>query len=267
MIRQVAKTELDRRAGATLIETDRIYFELAAQVVDLSVGQLVWMPGLNELAASCVIHRISPQGMECLTNAWVDEIEEALRQRHIHFDVFPDDFASVLRGRGYGERGEIGFIAPDGHPSQPDNFQLCEVRTNADWNLKLCLHEEAMEGPDGYTNQADLWVEMERRKCTSGSMRSYLVRRDGEIVATVGTIVEANVLRLKNIVVAANLRRQGIGQATVQLLWQLAETDHACRLAVFGVQDGKGSRMYKRAGLYQVNEQYEWSRILTAHHD
>ena len=251
MIRQLAKTEFDRRYGATLIETDRIYFEMAAQTVDLSVGQLVWMPGLNELAASCVVHRIASDRVESLTEAWLDEVEEALRQHRIprariYFDEFPDVFASVLRGRGYAERGEIGFLAPQGYRGPPSNYRLCEVRTADDWNLKLCLHEAAMEGPDGYTNQADLWVEMERRKCASGDMRSFLVRRDDEIVATVGTILKRGVLRLKNIVVGASLRRQGIGHATVQLLWQMAETDHACRLAVFGVEGGKGSRMYRR---------------------
>ncbi|MFK8112131.1 MAG: GNAT family N-acetyltransferase [Rubripirellula sp.] len=267
MIQKLAKTEVDRRLSVALIETDRSYFEMAAEMHDLSIGKLVWMPGLNHLASSCVVHRIEPDDTARMGISWLDEVESALRsfevpRSRLYFDEYPTEFATVLKERGYQHRGEIGFLAPVGAPSPPSGFRLCRVRTDDDWKLKRCLHEEAMEGPDGYTNQADHWVEMERRKCANGSMRSYLVRHNDEIVATVGAIVTNKLLRLKNIVVAANMRRRGIGHATVQLLWQLAETQHSCRLGVYGVEHGKGSRMYRRAGLYEVNEQHEWSRIL-----
>jgi len=120
-----------------------------------------------------------------------------------------------------------------------------------------------MEGPDGYTNQAELWVEMERRKCATNKMRSYLVYRDTQVVATVGTIVGDGLLRLKNIVVLPQFRRQGIALAIVQHLCRMAEVDHGCRLGVFGVEGEKGSKLYRRAGLYYVTEQYEWSKSLT----
>lgn len=267
MIQKVAKAEVDRKLAVTLIETDRSYFELAARTVDLSVGQIAWMPGLHELAASCVVHRISQDQTSELSESWIDEVETKLRSHQVararlYFDVFPDSLEATLLKRGYQPRSEVGFLAYLGHPEPPAGFRLCEVRTDAEWSLKHCLHQSAMEGPDGYTNQADLWVDMERRKCASGTMRTYLVRRDDEIVATVGTIVMDGLLRLKNIVVAANMRRQGIGSATVKLLWELAE-QQGRRLGVFGVEGGKGSRMYAGAGLCEVTKQYEWSRVLT----
>ena len=118
-----------------------------------------------------------------------------------------------------------------------------------------------MEGPDGYTNEADLWVAMERRKCETGLMQSFFVEREGEICGTVGMIIQADRLaRLKNIVIAPPHRRTGLGVAAVGLLRQLAARDHGLRLGVLGVQGGHGSKLYRRAGLSEVTCQFEWSR-------
>jgi GNAT superfamily N-acetyltransferase len=268
MIKQLAKTEVDQYCARVLIETDRRYFEMGASSEKLSVGELVWMPSLTDLAASCVVQRLNFSPGPAVNDTWLDEIETALIDRSVRRariyvdDILTNDVNQLLLGRGYEKRGEIGYLAPKGHPKVPKSFRLCEVRTKDDWQLKLCLHEEAMEGPDGYTNQADLWVEMERRKCETGKMKCFLIRKDDEIVGTVGAIVSDGLLRLKNIVVSPRMRRQGIGVAAVHLLWQMAEAEHGCRLGVFGVEGGKGSKMYQRAGLYEITVQHEWSRLI-----
>jgi hypothetical protein len=247
-----------------LLESDRRYFEMAAVVHPLSHGELAWMPGLTELAASCVIQRVE----EPIGPDWLDEAESALAQRHVrlarvYLEQVQPAGDSLLQQRGYVQRGEIGFLAPQGHPRPHRNARLCAVADDADWKQKLRFHERAMEGPDGYTNSADLWVEMERRKCETGQMRCFLVRRNRDVVAAVGAILEQGLVRLKNIVVAPESRRSGLGIATVHLLWTMAEETHGCRLGVFGVEGGQGGRLYQRAGLYQVTSQYEWSRLLT----
>lgn len=264
MIGLLATTETDRICARALIESDRRYFEMGAIVQSLSLGDLVWMRGLTDLAASCVIHRVDGR----IPHSWIDEIELALAERSImrarvYLDDSPEDVDALFRQRGYQRRGEIGFLAPVGHPETPANVRLCEVVDDLDWQRKLAIHEQAMEGPDGYTNQADAWVEMERRKCAAGNMQSFLVRCDNHVVATVGAIVHDGLLRLKNIVVAPQFRRRGLGLATVHLLWQMAEREHDCRFGVFGVDGGRGERLYQRAGMYQVVHQYEWSRLLT----
>jgi hypothetical protein len=42
----------------------------------------------------------------------------------------------------------------------------------------------------------------------------------------------------------------------------LAEAEYGSRLGVFGVEGENGSRLYQRAGLYEITCQYEWSRLL-----
>jgi GNAT superfamily N-acetyltransferase len=267
MIPMLTKTETDHRCARTLIESDRRYFEMAAEVEELSLGQLAWMPGLTELAASCVIQRVDFDNTHEVPESWLEEIEHVLRERsvsraRVYLDNCPPAVSACFRDHGYEHRGEVGFLAPEGYSNPPQNVRFSEVRTDDDWNLKQTLHEQAMEGPDGYTNQADLWVEMERRKCATGLMHSFLVRRDEEIVATVGTIVDAGLLRLKNIVVSPLVRRCGIGVAIVHHLWKMAELDHGCRFGVFGVEGGIGSNLYRRAGLYEITRQFEWSRLM-----
>ncbi len=267
MIRISAASYVDQQLALAIVESDRRYFELAARTKQLPIGQLCWMPGLNDLAASCVVHRIVSDHGPLPLASWLEEVELALQSRlipriRIYLDDCTPEFERLFRHGDYETRCEIGFLAPQGHPTPPSEIQLREVRSEDDWGLKYKLHEQAMEGPDGYTNQADLWVEMERRKCATGKMQSYLVCRHDEVVATVGTIVSDGLLRLKNIVVAPKLRRQGIALATVHHLWRMAEADHDCRLGVFGVKGGKGSCLYQRAGLFAVTEQYEWSKIL-----
>mmetsp|Transcript_25424 Transcript_25424/g.61239 ORF Transcript_25424/g.61239 Transcript_25424/m.61239 type:complete len:272 (-) Transcript_25424:467-1282(-) len=269
MIQRISNLVAQRSCARALIESDRRYFEMAAEVQELSLGRLTWMPGLTGLAASCVIHRVETSVGQDLPATWFDEIEQVLGERavcraRIYFDGCPRGRDEVFRDRGYERRSEIGYLAPVGHPKVPANMRLSQVLTKDDWKLKLSLHEQAMEAPDGYTNQADLWVEMERRKCATGLMRSFLVRLDDEIVATVGTIVNDGLLRLKNIVVSPHMRRRGTGVGVVQHLWQMAEVDYGCRFGVFGVQGGKGSKLYSRAGLYEVTRQTEWSRLMAA---
>ncbi len=268
MIRLLATTDTDCRCAHALIESDRRYFEMGAIIERMSVGELTWMTDLTDLAASCVVQRIDFDRVTSVSDSWLDQIHAALQRRsvamaRVYLDNCPDYVHALFLRHGYTCRSEIGFLAPDGYPSVPANMRLCPVLTDADWRQKRCLHEQAMEGPDGYTNQADLWVEMEYRKCATGKMQSFLVRRDDEIVATVGAIVHDGLLRLKNIVVSPRYRRCGVGIATVHLLWQLAEQEHDCRLGVFGVEGAKGSKLYRRAGLYEVTSQYEWSRLMT----
>ncbi len=265
MIRLLAMTESDRICSVALLESDRRYFEMGAETEPLSHGLLAWMPGLTRLAASCVIHRV--ESMPSNLAAWLDEIEVKVADRdvplvRIYLEHCPDGLRQAFRERGYQQRNEIGFLAPSGDSHVPQGLALSEVLSDADWQFKQAIHNEAMHGPDGYTNQADLWVELEQRKCATGQMRSFLVQRDGEVCGTVGAIAHDGLLRLKNIVITPRFRRLGLGVAAVQLMRRLASQQQNRRLGVYGVDGGPGSRLYKRAGLREINCQQEWSRMI-----
>ena len=58
MNRTSSTSYTDQQLALAIVESDRRYFEMGAQTRQLSMGQLCWMPGLNELAASCVVSTI-----------------------------------------------------------------------------------------------------------------------------------------------------------------------------------------------------------------
>jgi len=267
MIRCLAARRAEHGLALALVETDRRYFELGAEVRRLSHGSLCMMPGLNELAASCVVQRVADGRPSRPASGWFGEIEsilaaEQIRMARVYLDGNSTEIDQAMTEHGYRRRGETAFLAPWGHPPPSTDVQLQLVRTGADWSRKLALHTEAMEGPDGYTNQADLWVEMERRKCATGDMQTYLVYRNDQLIGTVGTILHDRLLRMKNIVVVPRLRRQGIALAIVHHLWRMAEADYGCHLGVFGMTGGTGRCLYRRARLCAVTEQFEWSKLL-----
>ena len=265
MIQLLAKNESDRICSAALLETDRKYFEMGARIEKLSHGLLAWMPGLTNLAASCVVHRVGEIAVGF--DKWMDEVEQAVAERNvplvrIYIDTCTEQMRAAFLQRGYRDRAEIGFLAPPDRCERPEGITIREVVGEHDWQVKHSIHAEAMHGPDGYTNQAELWVQMERRKCITGGMRSFLVEWDGEICGTVGAIAHRQLLRLKNIVILPRYRRRGLGVSTVQLLKVMAGEIPGRRLGVYGVDGGPGSRLYQRAGLQEINCQIEWSRLL-----
>jgi len=81
VIRIIAKSQVDQQLASALVESDRRYFEMAARTQRLAIGQLCWMPGLHELAASCVIHRIVSDRIANPMESWLDDIEAILSER------------------------------------------------------------------------------------------------------------------------------------------------------------------------------------------
>lgn len=252
---------------------------------------LAWMPELKALASSAVVHRVAiPKEVSSSFSSmdWLNPFESILRQRKIPLSrIYVDDdetFSSSLQQQllasGYVKRCEVALLGRHPKPEfQPmHDLRLEPVVTDADWKEKLFFHLDTSDGPDGYTNPANLWVEMERRKCQSmttksngygnqgGSlMQAFLVRRncDNVIVATIAAIVENDLVRFKNVVVSPCYRRQGIGLCTIHLIWKWAETKYpAHRVGLFAVEDGISERLYRRAGMYPIACQYEWTRPL-----
>lgn len=248
-----------------LIETDRLYFELGARRNPLSPGVIAWMPGLTRCSAGCVVHRVRTGALGSQCEAWLNEVERQVRLRRagtvrVYIEGCSLELEQVFLRRGYLKRVELGFLTTHQSLGVEPGFRLREVVTPLDWSLKHAVHQAAEIGPDGYRSDADVWIEMEKRKCATGRMRCYLIERRGAVCGTIGAIAVDGLLRGKNMVVAPPFRKAGVGLASVRLLWQLAE-ERRTLLGVFGVAGGPGSRLYRRAGLAVATEQLEFSLV------
>lgn len=266
MLKPLSARDRDDAVSEALLDSDVQYFEMGATITRLSCGSMALMDGLTSLAAGCVIQQIDQLPND--VHGWLDEVESHLRRCgatrvRIYVGSSPEFARAALLQRGYEERIEIGFVARSANmPLPKSDVILREVVSDQDWAAKLHLHEDAMDGPDGYTNQAASWVQMERRKFLTGGMQCYLVEQDHRIVGTVGAIDFGPILRLKNLVIAPGFRRRGLGLAAVHQLKLLASREPNRRLGLFGIVGEPGIALYRNAGLREINRQFEWSRSL-----
>jgi hypothetical protein len=257
----------ERSLAAELLSSDELYFDLDARQESLTGCVLSWMPGLTKLPACCVVQRVSPQEIREPAR-WLVEVESAVRWAgsdlvRIYLQQPAPALERILRASGYRRRVEVAFLSPPSDPPGEEIVRFRELAGPRDWTLKERLHArlDSERGPDDYPNPAALWVEMVKRKCAAGQKRTFFLEVDGDICGLTGTIEMPNLLRLKNLVILPEFRRQGLGLQTVFSAWRLAAGE-GMQLGLFGIDGEAGAAMYRRAGLTECGEQAEWIRSL-----
>lgn len=249
----------------SLLESDRLYFEAAAQICTYPGGSIAAMPNLAHIAAGCVAHRIIAEDI-AEPQQWLAELETRLKHfgctaPRIYLDNDAPALETALKSRGYLPQVEVGLLDTAllrQNLSEIPSISLRPVLTEQDWQQKIYLHRAVQVGPDGHVTDAEEWVSLERRKCEAGSLRVYLVCRDGEVCGTVGAMEVGDLLRLKNLVIHPEWRRHGIGQAAVEALRREAVCLEKVAFGCFALLNGAGQRLYERAGLTIATQQVEW---------
>lgn len=251
-------------ALARAVETDRIYFEMGAELELLDGATLAWMPGLTGSPAAAVIQRVDPEAVARGGESWTSDAERAFartgaRLVRIYLDGRHDGADEVLRRAGYVDRDELVFV----HrlPDPPPGLRLRPVASDGDWQAKRRFHEAVDETPDGHGNRAADWVELERRKCLAG-MDVFLAEQDGEIVGAVGAVWGDRVVRAKNVVVHPGHRRRTIGKAMLCHIAAVGRARGVSEQCVMAVKGEAGELLYRAAGMEMVGAQVEWSKLL-----
>lgn len=263
-VRAISGSAVEASRLARAVETDRIYFELGAELEQLDGATLAWMPGLTSSPAAAVIHRVDPEAIALGGQKWFEQAERAyagtgaslariyLDERHAAAD-------DVLRQAGYVDRDELVFV--HNLPDPPTDLTLRPVVGEEDWDRKLQFHQSVDETPDGHSNRAADWVELERRKCAAG-MDAYLAMRGGEIVGAVGAIWGEEIVRTKNLVVHPGHRRQTVGMAMLCHIAALGRARGVSEQCLMAVREESGELLYRAAGMQMVGFQVEWSKQL-----
>ncbi len=255
-----------------LVESDARYFEGGALVEDLGGALLARLPGFESAAAGCVVHRVDTARLPRDLDGWLEGVEGRLAaigcpSPRLYFaDPFPA-LEAALAQRGYEPRLEIGFATPPGADTSGD-VVLVPVEGARAWAAKLALHREVGRGPDGHDTDAEVWVELERRKAAAGTLQPCLLvasarRGDGAPARLLGAVALApcgELLRLKNLVVHPAHRRQGVATAAIALGAHAAKALGKRALGCFAVAGGAGEVLYQRRGLVEVVRQTEWMR-------
>jgi GNAT superfamily N-acetyltransferase len=254
-----------------LLDSDIAYFRAAANCENLLDCQIVKMPGLESLAAGCVVQGLLPQkGVG--SNGWLQSIEDKLLEmncEHARFyQQYPDDeLAHNFKRHGYRKVEEVALLHTFSNDiiAEKDNGEvsLRAVRSERDWSLKLLLHQVTSEYPDGHSSPAQTWLEMERRKCEAGYMQPFLIYYQDQVCGSVNLALSERLGRLKNLVVHPLWRRKGIGVQAARIIarqaWELGKAAAGC----FAIDDAPSLTLYQSAGYLPVTKQFEWFKTLS----
>lgn len=262
MTMPLAPSAAQGSALARAVETDRIYFEMGAELQKLDGAVLAWMPGLTQSPAAAVIHRVDPDAIADSGDDWIAKAEQEMAAAgailcRIYLDGHHERADRLLRRAGYMDRDELVFFHSLPDPSI--GFTLRPVASEADWAEKLRFHEEVDHTPDGHGNRAADWVALERRKCADG-MEAYLAELDGETVGAFGTIWGDRIVRAKNLVVHPDHRRRSVGKQMLGHVAALGRQRGVSEHCVMAVRGEQGELLYRAAGMKMVGLQVEWSK-------
>ncbi|HET9397681.1 MAG TPA: GNAT family N-acetyltransferase [Sphingomicrobium sp.] len=254
----------ERSALVRAIETDRIYFGQAAELLPLAGATLAWMPGLTGSAAAAVVQRVDPDAIADGGETWIAAAEAAItrtgaRLARIYLDDRHAAADALLRRGGYAARDELAFVGK--LPEPPVEMTLHPVTSKEDWQAKLRFHSAVNQTPDGHGNSAADWVELERRKCTAG-MDAFLAKVDGTVVGAIGAVWGDGIVRAKNVVVHPAHRRRTIGKAMLCHIAALGRDRGISEQCVMAVRGETGELLYRAAGMQVVGFQVEWSKPL-----
>jgi GNAT superfamily N-acetyltransferase len=248
------------------VESDRLYFSLAATVEPLAGAELAWMPGLAHSSASVVVQRINPHAVLSGGPAFLDRIERRLSAMgtpvaRLYLDRSSPAADAILTQAGYQARHELIF-AGELRDGRCDGLEIRSVTSDADWHRKRAFHEETGARPDGHESTASDWVEMERRKCAAGGMLAFSAEIGGRMVGVCNALASAQLVRLKNIAVHPGHRRQGIGSRMLARVSQ-AVSPTGLPLCIYAVAGEAGEFLYRAIGLVELGRVVEWSKPLT----
>ncbi|MBI4749607.1 MAG: GNAT family N-acetyltransferase [Acidobacteria bacterium] len=250
-----------------LLESDMAYFKLGARCTPLRGAWLARVPGLEHLAAGCILVDLDFQQIESDRENWLNEVTQILstlncpRIRFYVYDTSPD-FRSALELQGLQSRCEIGFLGRP-HASRPDcSVTLRPVETDAEWKAKPQLYHGVTGPTFGYQGPADDWVELERRKSSVGPMKTFVIQSDQTMCGSVSTIEVGTFLRIKSLFLRPEWQGKGIGLQVMNLMGHLAYQLEKDAFGIFAVAGSAAEKLYTRAGLLPLTQQHEWNKPL-----
>jgi hypothetical protein len=270
----------DRREqalGRDLVASDSHYFDAGARRYSAGAADLSHLAGFEHMASGCVVHRVREREIAGDPVLWVRRVERAIARlggafSRWYLDEGDRALASALAELGYRSRVELGFVLdaerPGGEP-RPGRapmlgqaVSLRAVTTSVHWAAKLGVHEHSVLGLDGYAVTPAQWVAMERRKCTAGYMRPYLIESGGEVAGAVNVAVCGTILRMKNLVISPEHRRHGVATRFAAGLGRMAAAVGCEAAGCFALVGEAGAQVYPRAGYRVAIRQVEWMKPL-----
>lgn len=256
---------------ASTLHSDRLYFEAGAHLTEAEGFTLATVPGFERLAAGNAgfLERWPPGAALRSRICEIEALFRAASASRVRFYA-PAPGPGQLRHMarlGYTMREEraYGFRAAPACPSP--GLTMGPVLSDADWAAKLELQRSSGLPSDGHVCAPQDWVALERLKAASSNLAFYRFQNGGRILAAVAFLpVSPHVVRLKNLLVRADARRQGVARDVLKMaLGRVFDMD-AGYMVLLGIRGSPGDHLYRAAGGRDLGSVYEFSRA-TGHED
>ena len=181
---------------------------------------LAYLPGLERLAAGCVIQRVKAEEAGCDFEGFIDAFlrrVDALDGAgpRLYLQAAHPSMEGALRNRGFKYQTEIGLLNDTPEEHDEIKVRLHPVTSDLDWTAKRALHSAGGTGLDGHENAPGLWADLEQRNSEAGGLELNLIKQGDDIVGALGLMAEKSILRLKNLVIHPDYRGSGFGAQAV----------------------------------------------------
>jgi len=249
----------------TAIESDCLYFELAAKKENLTGAQLAWMPGLESLSSASVIQRINQSSMPelCVSEAQHFCVRHHINVMRLYLAAIDPRWDNVLTRDGFTSRGEFIMIADAKKIQSWSNLEPLElklIQSESQWHERYLMLAKGGHAPDGYSTEAARYIDMEKKKSHTGPLSFYLAYDlDGAAVGSVGLMAVGSICRLKNLVVHPDVRGRGIASRLIAQVgsYFVGADQH---LVAFAVDHAVRGSLYDRLGFNKAATYFEWRK-------
>lgn len=242
------------------VATDVAYFLAGASISEVPGGVVAFQ---NEQRREAVCLFREPTSDRCDLSRSISTAialcreNKVARQRLYFTSELSDSSRVLLATEGFQSKMEVAFVGvPD---PQRLSLELSRIESENDWQDRIMMQELSVVSPDGHVRSSDELVALERGKANTLAMQSFFLVNDRQRIGFVSSYLYEGCLRVKNLVLLPEWRFRGFGGIALRSIYESLEQEQP--LFLFGLKGSASQKAYRRAGLLEVGDYEEWSRI------
>ncbi len=250
----------------SVVASDRRYFELGASAEPLPGAVLLHLPGSAGVGAGTVVW-VDDAAVVTKSPGWVEAAAVAARRCGAPalrvYGLAPDGpAADRCHAAGMTSRQELAYVGVGGDADGAGSrIEIRPADDEAGRDARRRVAGGATSAPDGHPIDAEAFLAGEELRAATGALELFVAWDGEEPVAVVGALRQGDLLRLKNLLIRPDRRREGIAKAVTSTLLGWARDEDRV-LGTVALAGDHGERIYRSLDMAVAGEYTEWSMEL-----